>query len=58
MLYIAVGRLITPSSNAIIAITSSAWIKPVAVYANTPIAQPIIRITAIIYNRDLIVIIF
>ena len=49
------GLLIKPSNNMIIAITNNACIKPVAEYINTPNAHPIIRITAMIYNNDLIV---
>ena len=51
----AVDLLIKPNSNAIIAITNNACIKPVAEYMNTPNAQPMMRITAMIYNSDLIV---
>jgi hypothetical protein len=29
------------------------WMSPPALYANTPKSQPIIKITAIIYNRFL-----
>jgi len=53
--YIAVGRLMTPSNNAMIAITSNTCIKPVAEYINTPNAQPMMRITAMIYNNEFMV---
>jgi hypothetical protein len=45
-----------PNSRAIIAITSSTWIKLPTDVKNTPIAQPISRITAIIYSSEFIVI--
>lgn len=48
--------LINLKSTAITANTSKTWINPVALYANTPINQPIKRITAIKYNRELMVI--
>jgi hypothetical protein len=51
----AVGRLMKPSIKAMIAITSNTWIRPVAEYINTPNAQPIIRITAMIYNNEFMV---
>lgn len=41
--------------NEITASTSNAWITPPAEYAKNPIAHPITRITAMIYNIDLIV---
>jgi hypothetical protein len=49
------GLLMNPSINEIMAITSNTWINPVAEYKNTPNAHPIIRITATIYNNDLMV---
>jgi hypothetical protein len=51
----AVGRLINPKINDITAITSNTWISPVAEYINTPNAHPMIRITATIYNNELMV---
>jgi hypothetical protein len=38
-----------------IAITNKIWIKLPAAYANVPIAHPMIRMTAMIYNNDLMV---
>jgi hypothetical protein len=52
----AVGRLITASITAIIAITNKICIMPVAEYINTPNAQPIISITAIIYSNEFMVV--
>ena len=52
----AVGRLIIPNIKAIIAITNNTCIIPVAEYKNTPNAQPISRITAMIYNSEFIMI--
>ena len=53
--YIAVGRLIMPKIKAMIAITNRICIMPVAEYKNTPNAQPISKITAMIYNNEFIV---
>jgi hypothetical protein len=46
---------ITPSNKAIMAITNNTCIRPPAEYINTPNAQPMMRITAMIYNSDLMV---
>jgi hypothetical protein len=45
-----------PNSKAIIAITSNIWIRLPTEVKNTPIAQPITRITAIIYSSEFMVI--
>jgi hypothetical protein len=47
--------LIKRNTTAITAITNKTWMIPEALYAKTPIAQPINNITAIIYNILLIV---
>ena len=49
---------IKPKSRAIMAITNNTWIRPVAEYKNTPSAHPIIRITATIYNKPLMMLKF
>jgi hypothetical protein len=54
----AVGLLITPNNNEIIAITSNTWMIPPAEYMKKPKAHPIIRITAIIYNNEFMVMLF
>ena len=46
--YSAVGLLIIPKIKATIAITNKICIMPVAEYINTPNAQPMSNITAII----------
>jgi hypothetical protein len=51
----AVGLLISPKITAMIAITNSTCISPAAEYTNTPIAHPIIRTTATIYNNEFMV---
>jgi len=51
-LYIAVGRLMRPSNNEMTAITSKIWIKPPTVVKKKPIAHPITRMTAMIYNNE------
>ncbi len=48
LVYTAVGLLIMPKIKAIIAITNKTCIMPVAEYKNTPNAQPMSNITAII----------
>jgi len=47
-----------PNIKAIIAITNNICIMPVAEYMKTPNAQPISRITAIIYSNEFIVLFF
>jgi hypothetical protein len=47
-----------PSTTAMIAITNRIWIKLPAAYAKVPIAQPITRMTAMIYNSDLMMLMF
>jgi len=42
----------TPSNTAMIAITSSMWIKPPTVVKKNPMAQAITRITAMMYNNE------
>jgi hypothetical protein len=54
-IYIAVGLRMTPNKNAITAITNSTCIRLPAAVKNTPIAQPMMRITAIIYNNEFMV---
>jgi hypothetical protein len=44
-----------PNKNAITAITNSTCIRLPAAVKNTPIAQPIMRMTAMIYNNEFIV---
>jgi hypothetical protein len=56
--YIAVDRLITPNRSAIIAITSKMWIRLPTDVRNTPIAHPIIRMTAMIYKSEFIILCF
>jgi hypothetical protein len=51
----AVGRLMMPNNTAIIAITSNTWIKLPTEVKKTPIAQPISRITAIIYSSEFMI---
>jgi hypothetical protein len=53
-----VSPLINPNIRAITAITNSTCINPVAEYAKVPIAHPMIRITAMIYNSDLMILCF
>jgi hypothetical protein len=57
-LYIAVGRLIRPSSSDITAMTSSIWIKPPTVVKKKPIAHPITRMTAMMYNNEFMIDVF
>jgi hypothetical protein len=40
---------------AITAITNKMWIRLPAAVKNTPIAQPMIRITAMIYNNEFMI---
>lgn len=47
--------LITPNNKAIIAITNKMWIKPPAWFTKNPKIQPITKITAMMYNKPLIV---
>jgi hypothetical protein len=47
-----VPRRMSPNSSDTIARTSRMWIREEALQTNTPSAQPMIRITAIIYNSD------
>ena len=51
-IYTAVGLRNMPNKNAITAITNNTWIRLLAAVKNTPIAQPIISITAIMYNNE------
>jgi hypothetical protein len=44
-----------PSNTAIIAITNNIWIRLPAAVKNTPIAQPITSIMAIVYNSEFMV---
>jgi len=53
--YTAVGLLIMPRIKAIIAITNKTCMIPVAEYRNTPNAQPMSNITAIIYSSEFMV---
>jgi len=54
----AVGLRIIPRMKAITAITNNTWIKlPTAVKKN-PIAQPIISITAMMYNNEFMIVLF
>jgi hypothetical protein len=55
--YIAVDRLIKPNRSAIMAITSKMWIRLPTDVKNTPIAHPIIRMTAIIYRSEFMIIV-
>jgi len=56
--YTAVGLRIIPNMTAIIAITNNTCIKLPTAVKNTPIAQPIISITAITYNNEFMVVDF
>ena len=56
--YTAVGLLIMPKIKAIIAITNNMCIMPEAAYTNTPNAQPMSSITAMIYNSEFMVLYF
>ena len=47
---------IIPSNIEIIASTKRIWIKPPIAYPKKPISQPIIRMTAMIYNKLLMII--
>jgi hypothetical protein len=51
----AVGLRIMPNKKAIMAITSNTWIRLPTAVKNTPIAQPIMRITAMIYSNEFMV---
>jgi hypothetical protein len=57
-LYIAVGLRIRPNTTAITAITSNTCIRLPTAVKKKPIAQPITRITAIIYNSEFIIVLF
>lgn len=46
---------ITASNREIIAIINKIWINPPALYTKNPNSQPMINITAIKYNRLLII---
>ena len=52
--YTAVGLRIMLNTIAITAITNSTCIRLPRAVKNTPIAQPIISITAMIYNNEFI----
>lgn len=54
----AVGLLIMPNIKAIIAITNNTCIMLPTEYTNTPNAQPISKITAMIYNNEFMVMFF
>ncbi len=56
--YTAVGLLIMPKIKAIIAITNKTCMMPVAEYRNTPNAQPMSNITAIIYSNEFMMMLF
>lgn len=56
--YTAVGLRMMPKIKAIIAITNKTCIMPVAEYKNTPNAQPMSNITAIIYSIEFMVMLF
>ena len=56
--YTAVGLRIMPNIIAITAITNNTCIRLPAAIKNTPIAQPIIRITAIMYNNEFMISVF
>ena len=56
--YTAVGLLIMPRIKAIIAITNKICMMPVAEYKNTPNAQPMSNITAIIYSSEFMMMLF
>jgi hypothetical protein len=43
--------LITPRIKAIIAITNKIWINPPALYTKNPKIHPIIKTTAMRYNK-------
>jgi hypothetical protein len=47
-----------PRIKAIIAITNKICMMPVAEYKNTPNAQPMSNITAIIYSSEFMVMLF
>jgi hypothetical protein len=56
--YIAVGLLISPSNREIIAITNKMLIKPPTVVKKKPIAHPITRMTAMMYNNEFMIDVF
>jgi hypothetical protein len=56
--YTAVGLLIKPNITAITAITNNTCIRLPAAAKKNPIAQPITRITAIIYSSEFMVVLF
>ncbi|OOQ58513.1 hypothetical protein BC343_07550 [Mucilaginibacter pedocola] len=54
--YIAVGLRIIPSITAITASTSNIFINPPTVVKKKPTAQPITRMTAMVYNNEFMVV--
>ena len=58
LVYTAVGLLIMPKIKAIIAITNKTCMMPVAEYKNTPNAQPMSNIMAIIYSSEFMMVLF
>jgi len=58
LVYTAVGLLIMPKIKAIIAITNKTCMMPVAEHKNTPNAQPMSNIMAIIYSSEFMMVLF